>query len=147
MSEVVYFLTGNNGLCKIGRTENLPVRIVALERETKLTLILHHTVETNDAPWLEAKFHRYFQAERVYGEWFALSEEWHDRLVIAGRDFDSALCNGPLTIPAKVLGSKGGKNGGPARSQSLPPERRKEIARLGGLALQAKKRSSSRTDC
>lgn len=38
--------------------------------------------------------------------------------------------------PAVRMGHRGGLKGGPARARALPPERRKEIAREGGLARQ-----------
>jgi hypothetical protein len=39
---------------------------------------------------------------------------------------------------AVVLGSKGGKKGGPARARALGRERRREIARMGAIKKNAK---------
>lgn len=36
--------------------------------------------------------------------------------------------------PAQILGSEGGKKGGPARKAALSEERRKEIARIAAAA-------------
>ena len=48
---------------------------------------------------------------------------------------------GGLTAAAKTLGSKGGKEGGPARAKALTAAERIAIAREGGRARQrAKKR-------
>lgn len=52
-----------------------------------------------------------------------------------------------MKLPASVrrqfqeVGAKGGKKGGPARIAALSPERRSEIARMGGLAKAAKKKN------
>ena len=39
-----------------------------------------------------------------------------------------------LTAAAKILGSKGGKRGGPARAKALTAAERSAIAKKGGLA-------------
>ena len=50
-----------------------------------------------------------------------------------------SIVNIPLNDPRRPAWCRaGGLKGGPARAKSLSPERRKEIARMGGLALQAK---------
>lgn len=43
-----------------------------------------------------------------------------------------------LSEAARVLGTKGGKRGGPARAEKLPSQRRSAIAREGGEARAAK---------
>ncbi len=45
-----------------------------------------------------------------------------------------------LNKAAQILGSRGGKVGGPARAKALPEARRSEIARKGALAKNAKKK-------
>jgi general stress protein YciG len=42
-----------------------------------------------------------------------------------------------LTPEERAILSKLGRAGGPARAKKLSPERRSEIARMGGLASQA----------
>jgi len=143
-----YFFLGANGLCKIGKAADVPLRLMQLQSEQQMTIHCHHVVASNDAYWLEAKLHRFFREQRSYGEWFALTAEEllavlalkrHDRLLIDSRDFDDPNCGGPLTIPAKVLGSKGGKKGGPARASRLSAAERSAIARKGGLARQRRR--------
>jgi len=43
----------------------------------------------------------------------------------------------PLNKAAAILGSKGGKKGGPARAKSLSSSRRTEIAHKGAVARNA----------
>lgn len=45
-----------------------------------------------------------------------------------------------LNTAAKILGSKGGKAGGPARAKVLTPQERSEIARKGAIATNAIKK-------
>jgi hypothetical protein len=49
------------------------------------------------------------------------------------------LKSSALNKAAAILGSKGGKKGGPARAKALPQARRSEIARQGANAKNAKK--------
>jgi hypothetical protein len=44
----------------------------------------------------------------------------------------------PMNKAAAILGSKGGKKGGPARAKSLSSEQRSEIARKGAVARNTK---------
>lgn len=44
----------------------------------------------------------------------------------------------PLNKAAAILGSRGGKKGGPARAQALSSAKRSEIARKGARAKNAK---------
>lgn len=44
-----------------------------------------------------------------------------------------------LNKAAAILGSRGGKKGGPARAKALPAAKRSEIARKGAIARNAKK--------
>lgn len=46
-----------------------------------------------------------------------------------------------LNKAAAILGSRGGKKGGPARAKSLPAERRKQIAHMGAVARNTKYKS------
>lgn len=47
----------------------------------------------------------------------------------------------PMNKAAAILGSRGGKKGGPARAKALSSTRRSEIARQGALAANAKHKS------
>lgn len=53
--------------------------------------------------------------------------------------------SGPLSEAASAMGKKGGKRGGVKRAEVLSPERRREIARLGGLAKA--KKAQERNKC
>jgi hypothetical protein len=44
----------------------------------------------------------------------------------------------PKSKLAQILGSKGGKKGGPARAKTLSPAKRSEIARKGAQAKNKK---------
>lgn len=52
--------------------------------------------------------------------------------------------NNELSESGRILGSKGGRIGGPARARSLTAEQRSAIARLGGLARQAKSKATKK---
>lgn len=47
----------------------------------------------------------------------------------------------PLNKAAAILGSRGGKKGGPARAKTLSASRRSEIARKGAIAKNARNKS------
>jgi hypothetical protein len=46
----------------------------------------------------------------------------------------------PLNKAAAILGSRGGKKGGPARAKALSSDRRSQIASMGAVARNAKYR-------
>jgi hypothetical protein len=68
----VYILRADNGLYKIGRSEDPEGRLAGLG-VLPLPVVLLHRIATNDMVWLERCLHRLFSEFRVRGEWFALS--------------------------------------------------------------------------
>jgi hypothetical protein len=69
----VYLLRADNGLYKIGRSEDPEGRLAGLG-VLPLPVVLLHRIASNDMVWLERRLHRLFSEFRVRGEWFALSE-------------------------------------------------------------------------
>src|SRR5215831_15938105 len=143
----VYFARGLFDFYKIGKSRNPQKRIVELQRETRTSIQLVHRIASNDACWLERKFHHFFANNHCEKEWYMLSEKEinaikmmkrHDRLRLHSRDAIQekldTLAGQSLTgqkqhnAAAEMLGKIGGKKGGPARAKSLTAERRSEIA-------------------
>lgn len=70
----IYLLKAENGLYKIGTTDNLDKRIRDLWLGNALDLELVHAIWTDNAPALERELqHRYLDCH-VKGEWFRLSD-------------------------------------------------------------------------
>lgn len=72
---IVYFARNDEGLTKIGWTQNFKKRKEALKLQEKINLELVHYISTYDCPTLEKTLHNVFKHKRVRGEWFDLSEE------------------------------------------------------------------------
>jgi hypothetical protein len=68
----VYLVEAENGLFKIGMSENIMSRFGALANASPLELKLVCYVECENARCIEAYLHERFQAKRVRGEWFRL---------------------------------------------------------------------------
>ena len=60
---------------KIGRTTNLDNRIAQLSTLPPFDLEIIHTIETDNAPQLEAELHNALADKHKNGEWFELDEE------------------------------------------------------------------------
>lgn len=71
---VVYFIKGDNGLVKIGRTTNLEKRQQTIQYNDKIKTELINYVSTFDTPTVEKTFHKIYENKRVYGEWFELDD-------------------------------------------------------------------------
>lgn len=69
----VYLLRAENGLCKIGRSQDPDARLGTFG-VFPIAVTLIHRIETNDMVWLERHLHRFFAEFRVRGEWFGLSQ-------------------------------------------------------------------------
>jgi len=74
---VVYLIRADNGLVKIGITHDVDARLRALEIASPLGLELIYviTAEFERANQVERRLHTLYEAKRVRGEWFALSDE------------------------------------------------------------------------
>ena len=71
----VYFLKADNGLIKIGRTNNLDKRIYHFTTKLPYKLELIHFIKTDCTVKLENELHNKFDHLRVRGEWFNLNDE------------------------------------------------------------------------
>ena len=69
----VYFLQGENGLIKIGYSQDYKERYKALKKMSPVDIKLLFVVKTDDMVGLERNLHNRFQEKRVKGEWFQLS--------------------------------------------------------------------------
>jgi hypothetical protein len=71
----VYFIEAENGLVKIGRSDNLKTRFSDLLTMSPVRLYLRHSVCATNYVKAESWLHSQFAAKRDHGEWFALSSE------------------------------------------------------------------------
>ena len=71
---IVYFVSFENGLTKIGFTSDLQTRISALEQKEKMKGELIGYIATDDCLTIERLFHTMFENKLVRGEFFRLSE-------------------------------------------------------------------------
>ena len=71
----IYFILADNGLVKIGRTENITKRVMAIRCGSPVRVRLLHCFEVDDDVSVERSLHRKFRKKRKHGEWFALSDE------------------------------------------------------------------------
>jgi len=69
----IYFLQGENGLVKIGRSKDYKRRLENLRTMSPVNIKLLFTIKTDDMAKLEKDLHNRFQEKRVKGEWFRLS--------------------------------------------------------------------------
>ena len=91
--EYVYFIKNeDNGLIKIGKTNNLNKRLKQIKRQfthlglmaPELTLIEY--METEDSTKLEKIAHEKFKQYRAIGEWFSINELQIKQCVIDMKD-------------------------------------------------------------
>lgn len=81
----VYFLKAENGLTKIGCTNDVEKRMRAISTMSPERLQLIGVIKTNHKYKLESKLHDKYDNKRKHGEWFSLSDS---ELVAAKRNFD-----------------------------------------------------------
>lgn len=74
-SMIVYLIRAENGLVKIGKTYDVAARLQALDIGSPVSLELVYVIETQRADEVEQRLHGIYEAKRVKGEWFALSDE------------------------------------------------------------------------
>lgn len=71
----IYILLAENGLYKIGRSNNFDKRIAKIGIQVPFEIDIEYGVAVKDAVYTELLFHEKFREKRVKGEWFRLNEE------------------------------------------------------------------------
>jgi hypothetical protein len=71
----IYFIRAENGLIKIGRSDNIAHRFANLTSMSPVRLELVHAVAASNCISAEAWMHAQFVLRRDHGEWFNLSVE------------------------------------------------------------------------
>lgn len=71
---LVYLLRSENGCYKIGLSANMKKRMRVFDK-WPIEVVLLHTIQSDDASWLELDLHLRFAEKRIRGEWFLLSHE------------------------------------------------------------------------
>lgn len=67
-SDFVYFIGGDHGAIKIGRSVNVEVRLRTIQTHSPVPLRILATIEGGSR---ERLYHKIFAAHRLHGEWFA----------------------------------------------------------------------------
>lgn len=70
----VYMIEAENGLVKLGRSNDIKARFAALSTMSPVVLILRHLVYCKDYVASESKLHVMFADRRHHGEWFNLQK-------------------------------------------------------------------------
>lgn len=73
--EFVYLMRADNGLTKIGLTDNLDRRVKSLQSSSPVEINLIGYIKTATAEMLEGELHNQFSKWRAHGEWFSLTDE------------------------------------------------------------------------
>ena len=58
---------------KIGKSEDIERRVKEVRTQMPESLVLVHTIKTDDTSGIEQYWHKRFQNQRLNGEWFKLS--------------------------------------------------------------------------
>jgi hypothetical protein len=75
-SGFIYLIrSGETNRYKIGLSKNVPSRLNTLQTGNPEKLSVIQVIPVIDAHKQEQELHRYYQANRVSGEWYALTEE------------------------------------------------------------------------
>lgn len=72
---IVYVLRADNGLCKIGYTNNLEQRLYSFNIVLPYELEIVFAVEVFNPTKVEDKLHRYLKHQHIKGEWFSLDDD------------------------------------------------------------------------
>lgn len=68
----VYVLQADNGLCKIGCTNNIEIRLAHFNTHSPVPVTVALAKRVEDNKRLEAYLHHVFSSKRKHGEWFIL---------------------------------------------------------------------------
>lgn len=71
----VYFVKAENGLTKIGESQDLKTRYKALMNNIPLRIDFLFAIESDDVRKLERELHKQFDKQKSEGEWFELSDK------------------------------------------------------------------------
>ena len=71
----VYFIEAENGLVKIGRSDDISRRFADLVFMSPVRLYLRHAIKASNYVRAERHLHNQFSMKRDHGEWFRLSED------------------------------------------------------------------------
>lgn len=71
----VYVIKGERGAYKIGKTNNLDNRLKLFHVKLPFDIHLIHAIPSGDIDLLEKELHQKYDAQRINGEWFELSDE------------------------------------------------------------------------
>jgi hypothetical protein len=71
----IYLIEAENGLYKIGRSDDIEKRFGDLVNQSPVPLWLNHTIFCSNYARAETWLHHQFKQKRHHGEWFRLSED------------------------------------------------------------------------
>lgn len=83
MSGLVYFALAQNGLIKIGKTNNYVRRMRSLRTMSASPHIFSVGIESYDSTEFERRLHKIFIKHRSHGEWFMFSKDMAKQLYIS----------------------------------------------------------------
>lgn len=78
---ILYILEAENGLLKIGITNNLDRRMMHLQVNSPLNVGVVESFEVEDARHIESEIHKILSEENSHGEWFELENRPLDSLL------------------------------------------------------------------
>ena len=87
----VYFVRSGDGLIKIGCTADLPTRFKALQSAIPTDLEIVAFYRCDNVYEREREFHELFKDKKVKGEWFELSDEDVEMLLVRQPILDDAV--------------------------------------------------------
>lgn len=70
----IYLIKAETGHYKIGRTKSIPDRMNFFGVKLPFKFELLKTIQVNDMYYFEGWLHKFFEDERVNGEWYALED-------------------------------------------------------------------------
>jgi hypothetical protein len=71
----IYLIVAENGMCKIGKTQNIEKRMNPFKVKFPMNWELIYSFQTENYTLAEKRLHKLFNEKRSIGEWFSLTEE------------------------------------------------------------------------